>query len=411
MQSRSSQALVIGVVAAVGLALGGCSDGDESGGDVDVGVSFPDALPDTGGEVSERVDFVELCDGYARACCKLQICFNPEQDALAQGCVEAVRERCDDGLFGPVNTHVTPGAVTYSADAAGACLTPFLQASCDGLSAVTGSPAIACGEVFVGTKKVGEGCDFDQMCEGELFCKPASDGTCPGTCAVRAAVGEPCNGLRQLCADGSTCTGFGDRDGSCVVSEVARDGACELGLQCPDGQFCDTGVGRCLDFLTKGQACPGFGCQAGLICIGGESDKTCQDFPKLGEACEFTCAAGLECDLQDKVCITAPTKAGDACIRSAFPCGRQSGLQCRNSDRTCVGALALGEACGGDTGLSRCDFGWCDGDFQTVGECRPWRAFGDACEAFDGSCGPFECFQGKCALRGGPCRGPRLDQW
>lgn len=385
----------------------GCGDSSESP-DTGLDIGFPDALADTE-TASSAVALVELCDGFARACCKLQICFNPGQNALEEGCVEAVRERCDEGVFGPVDTHVRPGNLTYSADAAGACLAPYLAATCEGLSEVTGTPAPECESVFIGTLGVGEVCDFDQMCAGSLFCKPGNDGTCPGTCAARSMLGEACNGLRQLCESGLICTGFGDRDGTCVAAEVSRDGACELLSQCPSGQFCEDEAGRCKDLIGQGLLCPGFGCASGLNCTG--NPGTCEPLPGEGQACTFTCVSGFECKNGDKVCVAAPSQAGEPCIDSIYPCGREKGLQCRNSDKTCVGPAALGEACGGDTGINRCDFGWCDGDFQTAGQCRPWKAFGDTCEAFDGSCGPFECSGGRCALPGGPCRGPRLDQW
>jgi hypothetical protein len=322
-----------------------------------------------------------------------------------------VRERCDDGLFGAVSTHVSSGVVRYSGDAAAVCLTPYLEARCEDLGGVTGNPAIECGDVFVGTKKAGEPCEFDQMCERPLFCRPGADGTCPGTCAAKSGPGEACNGLRQLCADGLTCTGFGDRDGTCVRSKVGRGEACELGLQCPDGQFCDDASGRCTDLLGPGAPCPGFGCRSGLTCAGESQSRSCQALPGLGEPCEFTCAEGLVCHTFDEVCVTAPQKAGDPCVTAIWPCGVGTGLQCRNSDGTCVGPQPIGTACGGDTGISRCDFGWCDGTFQQAGQCRPWLEFGAACEPFNGSCGPFECFQGSCSLPGGPCRGPRVGSW
>lgn len=395
-------------LAALLLVAPACGDGDGTpdAGDLDVG--FPDGTPDTNAEVSQSVGLVELCDGYARACCKLQICFRPGEQALADGCVEAVRERCNDGVFGPVNTHVQPGALTYSADAAGACLAPYLAATCDSLGDVTGSPPLACGDVFVGTKGQGESCDFDQMCTRGLFCKAGASGTCPGTCERRAALGEPCNENRQLCEEGLQCTGFGDRDGACVAPSVPRDAACFFYSQCPEGQFCDTGAGLCKDLIAQGQPCESFGCAPPLYCTG--SSGTCEPVPALGEPCTFNCAEGTVCS-RGGTCIAAPKNLGDPCVDAFAACGVRTGLQCRRSDNTCIGPLPIGAPCGGETGTSTCDFGWCDATLGQAGQCRPWRAFGEACNAFDGSCGPFECFQGKCALSGGPCRGPRLDQW
>lgn len=384
-----------------------CGDGTKNNDDADLDIGFPDAS-DTTPDASQAVGLVELCDGYARACCKLQVCFNPNDTALADGCIEAVRERCDDGVFGPVNTHVQPGDLTYSPDSAGACLAPYIAATCDGLSTVTGSPPPACENVFVGTKTAGEPCEFDQLCTPGLFCKPGENGTCPGTCTPRSALGEPCNVSRQLCVTGLQCTGFGDREGTCVAPKVEKDGACFFLTQCPSGQFCDTDAGRCKDQAAQGEACNSVGCVSPLRCTG--SPGTCEPLPTLGQPCDFTCADGAVCN-NDKVCVAAPTQVGDPCVESLFPCGSRTGLQCRRSDNTCIGPLPLGAPCGGDTGTSDCDFGWCDAALGTTGQCRPWLAFGDTCESFNGSCGPFECFQGKCSLPGGPCRGPRLDRW
>lgn len=91
-------------------------------------------------------------------------------------------------------------------------------------------------------------------------------------------------------------------------------------------------------------------------------------------------------------------------------CGFSHGLYCDTATTTCAKRLPEGAPCGAELGTDICDFGWCDGDFQTRGRCRPFKSAGAACDDA-AECGPLACDDGKCRLAVSSCRGvARLDQ-
>ncbi|MFO0747930.1 MAG: hypothetical protein U1F43_20060 [Myxococcota bacterium] len=394
-------------VAAVAVSAG-CGGEDKGGSDLLLDVAFPDA-PDGADTTTSSYAFVELCDGYADACCKLERCFFPDNLVSDEACKQAVRRVCEDTVTAPIGTYIDPGTVHYSPSAVGACYAPYLAATCDELGDVTGNPPLECKSAFEGTVDEGGACAFDDICKPDLFCKPAADGTCPGTCAPRKGLGETCNDNDAICQKDLICTGFGATDGVCAARHVGSGEACVAFDQCPEGHFCPVTTTKvCTPFLAEHAACSSFGCAPGLYCT--DAGSTCEKVPEKGQACEYTCARPAVCI--DGTCVDQP-KAGDSCDNEFSSCGTfTASLQCDPGTKTCVPYIATGEPCGGANKPSRCADGYCDGALGEAGTCRPFKNFGDACSGFS-ECGRLSCLDdGHCGVDQNPCRGPGpLNGW
>lgn len=400
-------------ISLVCVVFGGAACGSEAnqGADVGLDIAFNGDAPDTR-ETQSSYSVVTLCDGLARSCCKLDECIMPGQ--VAPDCVAQTRTLCTDTLTGPLLTHLDQGELSFNPDAAEGCYGAFDAATCDDISNLTGDPPAGCGAAFIGTIAEGAACPFDAVCAPGLFCKAGADGTCPGTCAKRKALGEACNAGNALCASDLACTSFqATVDGVCVTPKVARGAACVAGSQCQEGvDYCDTTAHVCKARLGVGAACPNHNeCdfRAGLMCAGATGSETCVARPGENAACDGVCADGFVCAFDSKVCVKEPA-LGDDCVDAVTGCGHFNGLQCDPATQKCIAWLALGAACGGPNAPQQCLGGYCDGDFQTAGHCAPSKHLGDACEGFN-QCGKLACVDGHCAVGGNPCRGPgRLDQ-
>jgi len=383
------------VAPALALALTACGDSDKKVSDAALDIAFPDA-GDTS-EVSSSVTFISLCDGFARACCNVERCVEPgasDQD----GCFVATRDYCEDVVRGPVESQISPGAVTFSESAASQCFAYYLAGLC-GDSTEFETPPAACDAILQGTVGEGGACDFDLMCRGDLFCKPVA-GQCPGTCAPRVALGGACNGIDALCARDLVCSD--DDGGTCLAVSVPAGGACVLTRQCPPEQHCADGT--CVADKVAGQACPsGFECAVGFTCDFGLDPPSCRKIPTLDETCDRFCAYSLLFHQAAIKCVPPP-EVGDACTTASAPCGYH-GLECNAATDRCELRGGVGSACGGPDGDLNCTSAWCDGDFTTAGTCQPYKGLGDACEGF-GQCGTrLTCRDGTCQARAHPCRG------
>lgn len=402
--------MTIALALAGGSWAAGCGSEDQGGADVALDVAFPDA-PDTAADTSTTVvAFVALCDGYADACCKLERCFYPNSAVSDEACKVAARGVCEATVQTPLGTYIDPGTIHYRGDVAGECYAPYLAVACDDVGDLTGSPPLACNQAFEGTLDEGAACAFDDLCKPELFCKPAADGTCPGTCARRAGLGERCNQVDALCAKDLRCGTWGAEDSICVAPKVAHGEPCKLFEQCPDGDFCDSESGTCEARIAAGAACKS-GCVAGYTCDGEPGAMTCVKLPVKGEPCDFMCALPAVCI--DKVCVDQPV-AGDSCDNEFSSCGSfLATLQCDPKTKTCVPYLPLGATCGGVDAPSRCAGGYCDRpDFASPGTCKAYKGYGEACTGYE-MCGKLTCKDdGTCGVDTNPCRGPGpLNAW
>jgi len=383
--------------AVLAVALAACGDSDDKDRDVSLDVQFPDGTD--AAETSQSWSFVTLCDGFARACCAVERCAEPGEED--DECWRATRDYCSDVVEAPIQSHITPGTVTFSEAAANDCLGYYLRGVC-GDSTEFEDPPAACDGVFQGTASAGAACAFDALCGPGLFCKPADAGAavCAGTCTARGAAGASCNGVDALCQEDLVCSD--DDGGTCVATSVGSGGACAINSQCPPAEHCDAAQGKCVADEAAGGACPeGNECGAGLTCDFGEDPPTCTRMPGLGEACDRFCAFPFLCDGAQDKCVEAP-EVGDACLEATAPCGYHR-LEC-NAANQCEALGGVGSACGGD-GDFNCADSYCDADFPSAGTCRAYKRLGDSCGGF-GECGTrLTCRDGTCQTFEHPCRG------
>ncbi len=184
---------------------------------------------------------------------------------------------------------------------------------------------------------------------------------------------------------------------SVFTGTVAPGGACHLATECTPGSFCQvTGAsgapvcpGRCVAYAKAGEACGGASggyCGRGTVCD--IQSHVCLALPNIGEACTSLCNFGAYCG-PDHRC-TAQVTSG------ACPTGRECAAPttCVYSaaSPTCQPRVALGQACGGSTGV--CDYGLrCDSVSRV---CEAYRPLGAACTPPSSLSPLSECGEGYC---------------
>ena len=384
MLARSA-ALTCSLVVSLLVACGS----DTGGSDVAHDVVFSD---------TPGVPIEDVCELRARACCFVELCLSGSEATTR--CIKVQQDACTLEIIGPVGNS---SDVDYDPKRAGVCLQHYLEGTCEDLTAITGNVPDECREVWVGRRAAGEACTSDIACQPGHFCRPGASGECPGTCAVDRTLGEACDGT-TLCGAELTCSAR-DGAGTCVPASVPTGGSCLPALfsQCPRTDFCDATTSRCVARLPEGAACPSNNmCALSTYCD--FTTKLCVRTPTLGEACEFTCGGGTVCAETSNTCVALPTMAGQPCLGPSRNCGFGANLYCDTATNTCVPKVGDGTACGAEFGTGICDYGYCDGDFQTRGVCRPYKAAGQACEGFN-QCGPLSCENGVCRLATSTCRG------
>ncbi len=328
----------------------------------------------------------------------------------------------------------TCAAVLDAAEAAGGhirvdnvatCRTAVEAASCQSLANTKMAEAApACAAVLEGPGALGDECHGGLLnggCQAGLVCDQA-DGSCPSTCQPAEAIA--CVGLD--CPDGQFCN-FGE-----CKPRAAAGAPCELGSldepwdrPCVDGYRCvlaDSGATSCEPELAAGSECVysnAWECVDGFACI----DGTCAAARAAGEECSTysECAPGLMCDYTatPAVCAT-PAAAGQPCSDGVGACA--AGLACEGG--ICAEPtpeppppqrplLAPGASCG-EGGICplgqscRCD----DAVTCSAMHCAAGPALGESCapvmittpqgsftaeDAFN----PYACREGLCDLWGG----------
>lgn len=170
-----------------------------------------------------------------------------------------------------------------------------------------------------GTRANGAACGNDWQCQS-TYCKKSGSQAC-GTCAIRAKVGEICDGG---CEFGLTCAQTSLTERRCVVPGGAG-ASCLTAMVCQSPLVCESGVCTQPTYLTAGMACDPTRskCDArqGLYC--NSTTRVCAQakYAKAGEMCGTqadgtltVCTGGSTCPSfgTGKVCV-APAMDGAAC--------------------------------------------------------------------------------------------------
>ena len=261
----------------------------------------------TGAPPVAEADFVAqyaevLCSGSERCCAVAQY---PVDHAA---CVAQAR------------SYWTPDPATgvamlpYNARNGGECIARIrnnLAASClDPKGAEATDEAYFCGNVYAGTKGIGESCGSGEACA------PSPDGTvfCAGTCTLERSGHE-----------GDSCGAAASLAGDC-------------------GQYTHLYCGaenKCKPQRKLGEACAGQQlCERGSICVG----DTCVAAGAVGAPCRSSreCALDAFCPANPSVC-TLRKKQGEACMADADQC---MGGFC-SSGRCSAGYTATADFCAG----------------------------------------------------------------
>lgn len=185
-----------------------------------------------------------------------------------------------------------------------------------------------------GARANGAGCGNDWQCQS-TFCKKSGGQSC-GSCAVRAKIGELCDGTG--CESGSTCVPTSLTERRCTVppgeGSICFSGFCQSGLVCNgvctkpmrlaagarcdvrgaskcderQGLYCQFIPGVCMasKYAGPGEACGAQQDQSLLVCTGGavcpagvQANPSCIAPAKDGEACDLS--KNLGC-LQPAIC-------------------------------------------------------------------------------------------------------------
>lgn len=247
-----------------------------------------------------------------------------------------MQDACDDRIderIGILRSELDDNALNYD----GACLGQLV----DVLDASGCKPARAsdvdecqapCNPVF-GTKQLGDACldlVFGSDCVQGLSCEYDCDdvdcfercidrcggvcGVCEdderceaesGSCVPRQEIGESCEEFP--CVPEATCL-YDDADGrsECISLPTEGESCTETG-SCAEDLLCQadptSGEATCVAKPGQGDPCTGHNqCSTGFCPAG-----FCDTLPGLGESCAGTsaCAEGLQCDSEDRKCVTA----------------------------------------------------------------------------------------------------------
>jgi len=317
------------------------------------------------GPPDDTADPEALAAAYAReACAKARRCealFGRELDAVChpdyrshfwQAMIEAWRA----------------GRGDYDRDAARACLDAVASDRCD--RSEIDPPPTVCADAFVGNVPEGGACargpsSLGWQCVRGLDC--VTEGACPGRCAARARLGEPCSGVQRC-------------DGS-------------LGLHCEEGE--------CIVYPGVGEPCENY-CAGEALCHGG----VCVPTPTLGEPCGDElprCRRPYRCRPDGSggdVCSEVlGTREGDYCrqlfarcdyplICQEIPLGERPE---RETDGICTRGAEFGETCDDRTPCGpggRCVRGRCAEIAEPLGACDVEHVCPTTHECVNGACQP-----------------------
>jgi|GEM_PF-2936372 len=264
---------------------------------------------------------------------------------------------------------IAVGDLVFDGSKTRACLDALTDPTCTFANWISLFDAPGCVDVLVGQVPEGGACSTHVVCAGrpDTYCSIAA--SCPGVCARKLTVGQPCE-YGTLCAAGLTCG-----DGGCkpVVSAGAGE-ACddENGPYCSVFLLCakdDAGARACRTYLENSTA-------------------------DVGEPCspsEVSCKPGLSCGLREGAapwCVER-VAAGAPCS-NAIPDMCPSGYRCSATvgvDRTCVPLPNVGEPCQGQyTETDGCQ----SPALCVEGTCQPGLKNGAACQT------ATQCLSGAC---------------
>ena len=220
------------------------------------------------------------------------------------------------------------------------------------------------GKAATGGKDVGSGPDTQETSGGEicLGCTPCSsvdDCGDPGTCVSKVACVEGACEIEYKaegtpCEEGCFVDGQCDGVGQCADTTL-KDCPEDDGSLCTEPK-CDTKTGECVEEEVADGEEPyaGSDCWTGVVCHGGEEDKTNATPTAKEEECQiltdelspFGCTDQYKCEAKDLPCKAVYKTEGVQCWESLAQQGDTcQGREC-NGEGECAIAPGLNEECG-----------------------------------------------------------------
>lgn len=309
---------------------------------------------------------LDACLFYVRSVCNRMLYECRGREPVEHPCPE-VEHTCPDRYFSEGSNFTTASLM--------ACGDTWQAMSCADVRLGVEPDCLAAGDFAAD-----HACTFSTQCSS-LWCSVPVAGDC-GRCEEVGGPGEPCSDTLD-CDPGLTCDGA-----TCHAPEPQQER--QPGESCEGGHLC-----------TQGTAC---------ITLPGQSGKTCQRAPRVGEPCALEGGGCLDsyCDASN-TCRMLPS-AGMPCAT-----GHAGSLLC-DSDSYCGGSACLpraaaGEPCTPDvydlapSGTCQAELAChCLDDQCLTGRCVNLRNPGEACTEPEDLClGSALCRDGVCtadSLRG-----------
>jgi len=289
--------------------------------------------------------------------------------SYGQQCVTTLEKEFADQSIAGLEAAIASGKSAYDGTNVRACLDLYPQLACDYSNVSLLEPA--CSNIGGGTVPLGGACNshFECTSSGSTTRCQSSTSTCPGVCAAKAGVGQPCPSGSE-CQQTLKCDPVDDlcklplKEGDACGASNGNGGVCGGITRCLEvtsGQFRCANLFGSINSGKEGDICTGsLGCDVGLGCVatsersdaGSSVVFRCQSASTSGGACQYgltnTCPDGQYCpaavaDIGTSTAhCTAQAEVNQACTgRYLYEC--KGDARCANG--VCVGRNALGGTC------------------------------------------------------------------
>jgi hypothetical protein len=321
------------------------------------------------GGISTHAAFLE--QRTRLACERIMECPIPSGDRLAARLVYGTVAGCEAGVASALarsapdrdlQEALDAGRIVFDPSAGAACLAQMEDSS-------RASTTESCNAVYTGTVQEGGACYRHEDCAGNAYCE-SDTWSCPGTCAPRVPLGEPCgsdaacdpSGGEVFCDWSLTpavCAALVVRENAGLGEACGQQSDGELVL-CACSQWCSPAM-VCENPIPLGQPCSSGGdvCESGALCRGPDGERVCQSIEIVSEP-------DAACDEQEEY--------------PALICDRSAGLDCVDGRCAWLGNGELGSGCEpGESGEQMCQPRlFCD-DASGEPTCQPLKAPGAPC--------------------------------
>jgi len=301
-------------------------------------------------------------DGFCRSYYAIVADFFARCDGVPLSIAQMIVD--DPLLCQKFDASVAAHRTSFDPTHAQACLDSFAAAFTCSSSGSTSTIPVECAAVAPLVPVGGTCKDFNvgflpAECMNSSYCKRGPNDSCDGTCTAPAAVGAPCDLLKDIrCAANLVCDSTSK---TCVARLPAGStgASCDDKTPCATGLYCDTGgdagsgaKGTCQTRKSSGPCKASTDCALPAHCAGPVGARTCAQPKHAGDSCT---PGQNECDLAT-IC-----DASHKCSDTFAPIGQPCGPQAQSDNVPCAKGA------------------YCDATPLQPGTCRAIKQPGDAC--------------------------------